>query len=626
MSKSRGRLHWDANCCLIPHYYKICSVPSSKAVSFPMPNMTSIVDALDALPNDILSIVTTEFDLADLCNLRLTSQNLHTLATTPEFQSRFHHVRTDLTSDNLRSLIAVCQSPNLSHLIKEVTILAKHYDDHELKQQIKEGRRWVAEKANAPFFHSTAHDLTSEEKADVQNMVEQIAKLKADQVAMQTDGSDIKLLTEAFDSLGKRDIALTIEAAVYIQPNDVRSPISSARDNEGMARRMEHAFKAAIAAFSNTSLQVTALTVFNMSWGGYVGLKGFHDAFVSTDDSPPSIPSALHNLQSLTLNLAPAPSKEIGKRPSAYGEEDHPVYGPAASEELNNAHLESVTALLCPSAHSLRHIDIRFRGSHKVSLDCAAIFSKLAASYASFTQLTSLQLRNLIIDANDLVTILRKTPSLTHLGLHRVSTPENPSHPVKVVEYPNSEPAWGQAEPDVAEWKDAWMPLFKAFIGPLPNRLCPNLLELETMGLSLTSGKHRVYFTAPEDGLVRYISSVAEDEEKKKKHWYKLQAFQEGLHVAVLTGDEVHGITPVSEDNDAKDGTEVYQPTIRNTSAPTPWQLRHDQATENPEKVRGITYRVATTRPLGSPAYYNWIHYYSVREFAERGCSPPDSA
>lgn len=591
--------------------------------------MSSTVDKLTSLPADIFTVVTEDFDLADLCNLRLTSQNLHAIATNPTFQARFHHVRTDLSFDNLKSLIAICSNPDLGHLVKEVTVLAKHYDDQELKQQVKDGTRWVAEKGNGPIFASHGERMSDSEKAEAQAMVDEIANLRDKQAAMQADGSDVKLLAEAFDSLGDRQVVLNIEAAVQNRLDAARQPIARARDREGNRQRMAHVFKVTIAALANSSLQITTLNVFNMAWGGFVGLDKLHEAIASdvSSGNAPSfpIPASLRNIQALTLNLNPAPKKEIGKEQlDPYDTDKYSVYAPAVSDSLNDAYLASLTALLSQSAHSLTHLDIRFRGWHALKLDCATIFSKLAAENLSFPLLKRLQLRNVIVHAEDLVTILRKSPTVTHLGLHEVSTPHNPAHEHIHVEYPNSEPEWSQTEPDAPGWKDAWMPLFDAFTAPAPDMLCPRLETLEMMGLSLTSFDHRIYFTAPKKGLVEYVKSIMGNEEKKKKEWYKIQAFQEGLHCCILNGIEVHGIE--RDDNVAnsqENDDEIYKCNLGNgLSVPIP---RDEEAeTEQKNKPKGVTYKIATTRPYGSAAYYNWLHYYSTKEFAEKGCMPDD--
>ncbi len=101
--------------------------------------MSTNTDHLTHLPNDAFDAIASDFDLADLCSLRLTSHNLHAIATTPNFQARFHHIRTNLSKDRLESLTALWSNPDLSHLIEEITVLATHYDDRELREQVKDG-------------------------------------------------------------------------------------------------------------------------------------------------------------------------------------------------------------------------------------------------------------------------------------------------------------------------------------------------------------------------------------------------------------------------------------------------------------------------------------------------------
>ena len=103
--------------------------------------MSAQNDHLTNLPNDLITTIAADFDLADLCSLRLTSHNLRAIATTPNFEARFHSLRTDLSEASLQSLVAICSSAGLGYLVKEVIVLAKHYDDKKLRQQVEEGRK-----------------------------------------------------------------------------------------------------------------------------------------------------------------------------------------------------------------------------------------------------------------------------------------------------------------------------------------------------------------------------------------------------------------------------------------------------------------------------------------------------
>lgn len=439
-----------------------------------MPKMSSHVDNLISLPNDVFTVISSDFDLADLCSLRLTSHNLHAIATTPNFQARFHHIRTDLSLANLQALVAICSSPDLGHLMKEITVLAKHYDDRELCQQLQDGTIWKADPGNGPIFSSSGHYMTDDEKAEAKAMFDQMTELKNNQAALQDNGTDVRLLSEAFNRLGARSVNLSIEAAVHVRPQGSRLPTANCLDHEAMTQRMDHTFKITIAALSNSQLQISNLTVFDIQWGGYVSMKSLHEALECTASTPPPDssalrrPPALHRIQRLTLSLHAAPTQTIPEDELDKSDDSkYPIrHEPASPPALHAAYLRSLAPLIQPTAPALKHLDIRFRGFHALKLDCAEIFSHLASHNITFPHLSTLNLHNIVIHNTDLLSLLRATPSLTHLGLHKVSLPHNPTHPRKLVEYPNASPQWAQVEPDVPSWKDDWKLIFDALASP----------------------------------------------------------------------------------------------------------------------------------------------------------------
>ena len=611
--------------------------------------MSTNINQLTSLPNDVFTAISSDFDLADLCSLRLTSHNLHAIATTPNFQARFHHIRTDLSKDSLQSLIALCSSPDLSHLIKEITILAKHYDDQELRQQVKEGKRWVAEAAPAPFFHSTGHSMSHEEKSEAQAMIDRMNQLRDRQATMQADSTDAKLLAEAIGHLGARCVSLSVQVAVQTRPEGQRLPISKCRNIEAMSQTMDHTFKATMTALRESQLQISNFSVYDLQWGGFVTLKGLHDALAVQGTDPDTLPAfevpqPLHSVRSLTLNLHSAPWKKIGEEESDPLDDREPIYGPVAPSALHDAYLTSLAGFLLPTAHALQDLAIRFRGPHAISSDCVKVFGHIASLNLPFLGLNKLHLHNVIIQNRDLLALLRSTPALTQLGLHKVSMPHNPSHPQKKVEYPNARPPWAQMEPDVQGWKDAWKVVFDAFVvnqppqneseaslpqnvedKPLPSP-CPRLEILEINALYLTSFKHRVYFTAPQSATSTYVRTIMDDATLKKMYSFKIQAFGEGLACCVFSGSDVRGenTTATATTNDAPDSANEER-------AKEPHQVLDNEldvslppppSASEEEEPRGIQYIVSTTRPMGSPAYYNWLHFWNAREYGETGCAP----
>ena len=612
--------------------------------------MASTTDNLTSLPNDVFTAITSDFDLADLGSLRLTSHNLHVVATTPDFRTRFHNIRTDLSEDSLHSLIAICSSPDLGHLIKEVTVLAKHYDAKELEDQLQSGTRWEAQAVPAPFSHSVGHKLTGDEKDEVKILIERMVKLKEEQAAVQTNGEDVYLLAKALSHLGARSISISIEAAVHTRPQGSRQSIRKCRDTNAMSQTMDHAARATFGAVAKTQLRITNPDIFNLQWGGFVSMNGLHEAFV-VGPYHVELASALSHLRSLNINLKPAPVKQIGEEQhDPYDQKRYPIYGPASEPKLHDAYLSSLAALLRPMAHSLKRLEIRFRGWHAVKLDCAEVFAFVAGADLGFAQLSELHLNNVVMHGNDLIKILQRTPVLTHLGLHKVSLPKAPHVPEKMVEYPNSSPEWSQMEPDIEGWKDAWQHVFDALITPdqatigdvqtgsndsmSAPRPCPRLEALEINALYLASFEHRIYFTAPHTALSRYVHDIMSDDEKFKSDWFKLQTFQEGLACCVFNGNEVRGEDKkrspepaIKDSGDLIDLSEPQDQTQTPQQYPNRNQLYVPLAPPPTEpEPRGIHYKISTTRPLGSPALYQWIHGWDDREFSEKGCDPEAKA
>ena len=491
--------------------------------------------------------------------------------------------------------------------------------------------------------------MSAEEKAEAQALVDRVAELREKQAAMQAEGLHVKLLGQALHHLGSRQVSLNLEVAVHIRPGGPRLPIAKCRDRDVMIQAMDHAFKATIAALRGSLLQVKTFTVFNIHFGGFVTLKALHDAMAIPKSAPSvpaplEVPQSLHNIDFLTLNLYSAPVKKIGEEQlDPYDTTKHPTYGPDSPPDVHDAYLSSLAAFIRPNAHSLRDLNIKFRGFHAIKLDCAEVFNRIAMSEITFPGLRKLHLHNIVIQNVDLLAFLRSAPALTHLGLHKVSLPHNPSHPRKLVEYPNSHPQWSQMEPDVDGWKDGWSTVFDAFVNadggtetllPPP---CPRLEILEINSLHLTSFEQRIYFTAPHSAMSAYVKSIMDDEALREQLWYKISAFQEGLACCVFTGEQVRGevfeegvVDGNDEPEDLLHPEEVADENGDVRKKPyTPPRLENGLYVPLPpppsasvERPRGIQYKVSTTRPYGSPAYYQWLHFWEATEFGEMGCAP----
>ncbi len=484
--------------------------------------------------------------------------------------------------------------------------------------------------------------MSHEKEAEAQAMVDRLHQLREEQAAIQADGTDVKLLADAISRLGDRRVSLSIQAAVHVRPEGPRLPISECQDQEAMTQIMDHTFKTTVAALRQSQLQVSNLGVYDKQWGGFVTMKGLYDA-IAVESRPLKtlrafeVPRPLHNIQSLTLNLHEPPVVKIGEeQPDPYFDLDppFPIYGPKCPVDLHEAYLASLAGFLHPIAHGMQDLNIRFRGWHAISLDCVNVFGQIASSNIPFPSLTKLHLHNVIIQNTDLLALLCSMPVLTQLGLHRVSLPHDPSHPKKLVDYPDARPAWTQMEPDIEGWKDAWKSVFDAFLMQQNNGVggkaslthdvednvllspCPRLEILEIDSLYLTSFEQIIFFTAPHSAISAYVHTIMDNEALRDQYRFKVRAFQEGLACCVFTGHELRGEVTTAN-NDAPDGAneEAKKHLVREHSFydPLPPPLS--------EEPQGIQYIVSTTRPFGSPDYYRWRHFWEATEFREMGCA-----
>lgn len=112
-----------------------------------------------------------------------------------------------------------------------------------------------------------------------------------------------------------------------------------------------------------------------------------------------------------------------------------------------------------------------------------------------------------------------------------------------------------------------------------------------------------------------------DNETLKKHYWFKIQALQEGLACCVFSGREVRGENATANNNNPVSANEhTEKPLVLENGLHVP--LRPPPV----EEPRGIHYKVSTTRPHGSPAYYRWLHFWQAREFGEIGCAPEPPA
>ena len=384
----------------IAQRYTLRRLTDTESTTVSSNSITMGPTTVSGMPTEIFEAIVDNVGLVDICNLRLTSSVLAAISTSSEFRSKVRHLRTDLSTKSLQSLIAVCSNHELKAIIDTIKIVTTFYELEQLSTQLKERKKWESSN-NGPISVSTQSDMADEELVEAKKCFELLSELKEDQTALRNNGQDTAMLTQAFHLLGPKKMNINIESVVY--RSDLKSPcrIRPIYGNDGVFRTgISATFHSMMSAIRRSDLTITSLSVFDVERsGGSLTCLALREALLA-GSSPEtlSLPSQLHSLESLTLSLSTWDGTDQ-KLPDTEA-----IIQPTTE---STAHHDVLAALLSP-LHSLKHLDLRIKGYRASQLKCALLFSHLAGSHSlSFPLLRTLHLRDMALNISDLLITLR---------------------------------------------------------------------------------------------------------------------------------------------------------------------------------------------------------------------------
>ncbi|KPI40370.1 uncharacterized protein AB675_7829 [Cyphellophora attinorum] len=568
----------------------------------------STAPSLCTLPTEVLHIITSPLKLSDICTLRLCCHACD-IRFTPTFTKYLNHQTIELTTRSLNKFLALCSS-RFSHHVKVITIEASLWRLDDLEKRLREKQRLPRSPPRSGNFFSRAVPLTEEEIASSQADLEAFKELDRDQAALLRKCHATTLLSRAFRCLGRQFIDIKIRAAVHLDRGEVHLAARgfSWDVEKRMGKRMNATFGAVIVALRASDVLVKRLEVFDFEKGGHVRLDQLYDSWVMTTFEKdrgagfdnPIVPLALHGLKSLILAISPPPYSN-----------DNGVYQPTAQSGLHKRQLTSLHVLLTACAHSLTHLDVRFRGRNtQHNPESITLFSNLPV----LPELSELRLRNTAISTPSLLALLESSPNLTTIGLHRVALcPEFPSsRPPERHDVPPSNPEAlvptilpQFPHPHDSTNLRSWLPVF-ASLRNLPRLSLVDTSVLSIISHSPTSGEilaspdpdgsndvkvdlsswllSHIFITWPHPATSRIAASD-----------YRHQIYPEGCPDVKLTGDEIRALPRDTLD----------------AAGDISWdEIGVDLHSENSGCTMGdwtpVRYRILKGNPRGSDALYEW--------------------
>ncbi|KAL8766890.1 MAG: hypothetical protein Q9209_006438 [Squamulea sp. 1 TL-2023] len=219
--------------------------------------------SLRTLPAEVTEKIVEYLDLASICNLRLSCQEIANSCYGPHFKSYFKQQRTTLTSGSLQKLHQITSNPKLAPAVRTVAVIAVVYDASELDRMLSTKRRRVHEQQGV-FSVTTEPAATQEELDEAQRSRDRLKSEREEQQEMRSDESDVQLLADALRNLGALDV-LTVEAAIDQGNADKLVASSAPRAWHPIWIRGSQVYRIVMLAIARSGVAINGLTFYNNS-------------------------------------------------------------------------------------------------------------------------------------------------------------------------------------------------------------------------------------------------------------------------------------------------------------------------------------------------------------------------
>ncbi|THY81530.1 hypothetical protein D6C95_09081 [Aureobasidium pullulans] len=165
--------------------------PSSINLMFSNRDIATTSLRLLSLPNEVITMICTDDEISakDICAIRITCKELHAIVEKDFAKRYFKDPFVMITRESLQALVDICKHPVFGPHVRKVRLSNHRYDPYLLPNV-------VSGMAAATFSrrHVDVHLI----RGKLQSLMDLISA----QWTLTESGDALKLLTEAFETLG----------------------------------------------------------------------------------------------------------------------------------------------------------------------------------------------------------------------------------------------------------------------------------------------------------------------------------------------------------------------------------------------------------------------------------------
>ncbi|RDH35963.1 hypothetical protein BDQ94DRAFT_185971 [Aspergillus welwitschiae] len=384
-------------------------------------------DGFSFLPTELFEALLSYLDVDSIKTLRLTSGKIAKRCLGPRFLACIQQPVLDVSSENLRSLIALGRNPDIRKKVNSLTFLATIMDISGLEKNIKDGY-YIVEKFNGPGFRRVEVDYSPEE---LSNAKDDLIWLKKQKEARKNESPSelVELLGHALKKLGELN-AIHLDGAVIRGRKERRS----LKHGEWVSlwTRAAQVFSWVITALPRSQVSVKRLDLYQSNRQCGLEAATINSLNLTHDLAELKVP--LKGLQSLEMSISGdvQDALDYRKRREEEDEEEDtsreendqasPRKKARKSKEEDYHGIPSLPSFFLKSAPSLRKLEFSFRhtgppGSKLFEHKYDWIMDSIAHE-AQFSMLEECAFAGLPARSDSILLFLQKSLSIRSLTIH----------------------------------------------------------------------------------------------------------------------------------------------------------------------------------------------------------------
>lgn len=354
---------------------------------------------LPQLPVELIDVTLEYLELHDICNLRLTSQQLRAKSTRHKFTDHFKTRRVELSQKSLEVLIAVANHPDFGPAVQDLTILAVVYDGYAYGHLL-------SEKLGKTGFK----DSDDEAESVAAKQHERMMHIEQEQRDLQKTDRLTRLLSTAFHKIERlRSISLD---AIYYEDFGTALPAVHTHNWKSVWQQANYTFIATCEALATSGLTVQNLDIFTRLSRCSIETRSLFSASQKMREAG-ALSLCLHDVRRFAASWSNRITQAAHTDNYHLMEHHHTPAARAAREE------EDFTgpALILSCMSHLEELDLhQYRVPQGHGDGYEAVFKEIAAR-CNFEYLTRCTLKGLRVTEESFVTLLEKAPRLRCLDL-----------------------------------------------------------------------------------------------------------------------------------------------------------------------------------------------------------------